>query len=123
MEEKIKLNKLISDAKRWERKERHEPIMNSRPEGIYNYLNNLWRNLDEYKPRNYGIKTPVVPEVYVLDNNNLHMFLAWYDIKENVLIDRQNGRRIGEEEFYKYSWCYKSELFPLGYKEWDEVYY
>lgn len=101
------------------RKDEREPMMNERPEPVYNYLNGLWRNLDEYKPRSYG-KYPKSPEIYIMENATMDMYLAWYDTRFDDVFNRQTKKWVGEKNFGKYSWCYKHELFPLQYFDQDE---
>ena len=83
------------------------------------YLNGLFRNFSEHKPKVYlldddgfGDYHPAIPEIYVLNPDNLFMFLAWFHPEENQLFDRQNYKWIKENEFKDWMWCYKSELFP-----------
>ena len=102
------LKRLIEQSRIFERKERNEPIMNDRPDDVYAYLNHLWRNLEEYKPRNYGIRHPVVPEIYIMENRSMWMFLAWFETDKDGkhhLINRQTKEEIPESEYRKYSWC------------------
>ena len=81
------------------------------------YLNGLWRQFKDEQPHTYyaveGINEkphPCTPEVYVMDNKTMFMFLAWYE-KDGKALNRQTGEWINLFEG-DYSWCYKSDLCP-----------
>lgn len=87
----------------------------------YNTKNHLWRNFDREKPEKQVIfnmeinaNQTCIPEIYVLDNRTLFMYLAWYDTDNNCgIFNRQVPKWMDytEEDMKHLSWCYKNDLF------------
>ena len=69
------------------------------------YLNELWLNFRDELPTDGS-------EIYVLDNSNLHIFLAW--TVGDKIVNRQDETTPKPVDFYvnsEHRWCYKEKLF------------